>query len=144
MAVTPVISLKPLKNLYRRGHFVPVDRTAFEGINVTSQTLATLGAIHKEDYDTILFQFIIGAENIEFEIYGSALDDDSHGDDMPNDPPPEDDSNEWLLLPEGAFTGVTNGSVARLINDRYTWIMVRYKLAAPAPVSTFTVRIRAD
>lgn len=145
MAPPVEILLRPLRNLYRRGHFVPENKNAFLDIDVTSQTMTTLGAIHKEDYDTILFQFIIGSgADVNFEIFGSALDDDSHGDDMPHDPPPDENSNEWLLLPEGMFTVPLSTSVGRLVNDRYTWIMVKYHLVNASPDSSFTVRIRAD
>jgi len=149
MALTPEIYLKPLQNRWRRGHFIPDDvhlptNPVLEDVDVTLETVTTLGAIHKEDFDTILLQFITTGPSIDFQFFGSAMDDESHGTVNPYMMPPEDDSREWMMLPAGELTVPGDDSLARLINDRYTWIMIKYKLTGAAGDSAFTVRIRAD
>lgn len=147
MAIPTIIELKPLKNTYRDGIFTPENKALVTDIPVNSDNQVTLGAVHKEDFFKIIWQIINnGANPLDIFFYGAALDDDSHGAGGPGNipflPPPDDTSNEWLLLPFGTVTVAAGVNDGRIVTDNWTWIMIRYARTNSGQDALLTLNIR--
>ena len=143
MAIPAIINLKPLKNTYRDGIFTPETPSQVTNIAVDTDAQKTLGAVHKEDFFKIIWQMINnGANPADFFFYGAALDDDSHGTEKPFSPPPDEDSNEWLLLPFGNITVPAGENEGRIVTDNWTWIMIRIARTNAGQDTNIDLRIR--
>lgn len=147
MAIPTIINLKPLKNTYRDGIFTVENKSLVTNIPVDSDTPVTLGAVHKEDFYKIIWQIINNGINpLDVTFYGAALDDDSHGangpGNIPFSPPPDDTSNEWLLLPFGTVSVLGGENDGRIVTDNWTWIMIKYARTNAGLDALLTLNIR--
>lgn len=143
MAIPDVISLDIFKNQHRAGIF-----TKTIPLTVDSDTEILVGAIHKEDYKKLLLQHSnAGLTNsFDFAFYGAAIDDQSHGTDVPPSPPPDyDGTNEiYFPLPNGIGVVPPDDSIAMTVTDNWTWILVTVKRTVVGQSTTGSLYIRGE
>ncbi len=140
MAPPTVIPLDVLKNTFRDGIF-----TNTFPFTVNSDTEVDVGVIHKEDFKKVLFQLKnLGVNGFDFVFYGAAVDDTSHGTDVPFLPPPDFANGDYFPLPVG--TGTINGgdNDARIITDNWTWVLLRVKRTSAGLDTTISLDVRGE
>lgn len=144
MAVPTIIEMQKLQNQFRDGTFTPEDSDSLVDIPVESDTPVTLGAVHKENFQKMIFEMLNnGANPADFMFYGAALDD-IDGTEHPHAPPPDEDSNEWMELPNGIITVLANDNDGRIVTDFWTYIMIRLARTNAGQDTVVTLRIRGQ
>lgn len=142
MVVPIVIELVRLKNIFRDGIFtktIPLD------VNDDSEII--VGAVHKEDFKKLLFQISNdGGNSLDFAFYATAIDDNSHGTDVPFSPPPDYDGTNliWSVLPNSTGTIPTIDSFPQSITDNWTWVLITVKRTDAGLSTTGSIYIRGE
>ncbi len=143
MAVPDVIALDIFKNQHRAGIF-----TTTVPLTVDSDSEILVGVIHKEDYKKLLYQISNegGVNELDFAFYGAAIDDQSHGTDVPPSPPPDYDGTNkiYFLLPNGIGTVPIDDSVATTVTDNWTWVLITVKRTVSGQDTTGFLYIRGE
>jgi hypothetical protein len=142
MVVPTVIELEILKNTYRDGIF-----TQTVPLVVDSDTEIIVGAVHKEDFKQVLWQFTNdGANGLDFQFYAAAVDDLSHGTNKPFSPPPDYDgtTTTWFAVPNGGASVDTIDSDSRIITDNWTWVMITVKRTTSGQDTSGFLQIRGE
>ena len=144
MVVPTVLTLNILKNTFRDGIF-----TLTESFTVDSGTEVPVGAVHKEDFKKLLFQLAnLGPDNsFNFQFYGAAVDDQSHGTNDPFLPPPDfvvDNTEVYFPLPNGSGVVAPDASDAESVSDSWTWVLLTVKRTAAGLDTTGSVDIRGE
>ena len=144
MAVPDIIELKNLQNSFDDGVFTPETPADVENIAVNSDTLVTLGAIRKGDFQKLFFTILnIGANPLDI-IFSQASPNDVVATDDPIPPPPDELSVEWFELPNGSLSVLANANNARKVTDKWAWVMIRYARTNAGQNTTLTLRIRGQ
>lgn len=140
MVVPTVIELVRLKNTFRDGIF-----TKTVPLVVDDDAEIIVGAVHKEDFNKLLFQLSnTGANSFDFAFYAVGIDDLSHGTDVPPAPPPDYDGTNllWAVIPNNTGAVPTINSVSQTITDNWTWVLITVKRTTAGQSTTGNLYIR--
>lgn len=142
MVVPNVLELAVLNNTYRDGVF-----TSTVPLTVDNDAEIIVGAVHKEDFKKLLFQFSNeGANSLDFAFYATGLDDLSNGKDVPFSPPPDYDGSNliWAVIPNNAGTVTALNSFPQTITDNWTWVLITVKRTTAGQSTTGNLYIRGE
>lgn len=139
MAPPPIIELENKKNKFRDGIF-----TQTVDLDSIGDVFADIGAVHKEDFTNLLFQFKNeGANEFDFEFYGTALENiPDTFDDEPKPTPPDFADGVYVPLPNGVGTIPASATDGCTSSDVWNWILIRAKLTLAGQATTGKLYIR--
>ncbi len=142
MAVPVVITLveENIKHTLRNGNYSKI-----VPLVVNSDTEILVGAVHKEEFNKLLFQISNeGVNSLDFAFYGASLDELKTGSSPPSSEPPDYDGTNviWSTLPNNVGSVLTVASTPQTITDNWAWILITVKRTDTGLDTTGNLHIR--